>query len=129
MINKIIIRYADGSIKKGVTEDFFPNKEMFHIRDNDDGEYKEIYVKQLKAVFFVKSFDGDPKYEEKSDIARVGLGRKIKVVFKDGETLHGYTQGFSRDRVGFIFYPSDPKSNNDKAFIVISATLKIEFEP
>jgi hypothetical protein len=127
VLNKIVIRYANGKIKKGTTEDFFPNKDKFHISDRMNGEYLEINIKDLKAVFFVKNFEGNSKYRERNDIARAGLGRKIKVHFKDGETLVGYTQGFSRDRAGFMFFPSDPNCNNEKAFIIITATDKVDF--
>jgi hypothetical protein len=89
MRNKIIIRYADGNVGKGTTEDFFPNKDFFHFIDMDDGESKEIRIEDLKAVFFVKSFVGDPRYQERFDVERVGLGRKINVEFKDGERLDG----------------------------------------
>jgi hypothetical protein len=127
VLNKIVIRYTDGQINKGTTEDFSPNKDIFHMRNKDNSEYQEIIIKDLKAVFFVKSFEGNPKYQERDDIERVGLGRKIIVQFKDGEKLVGYTQGFSRDRAGFIIFPSDPNSNNDKAFVVIAATDKVCF--
>ena len=127
MIIKIIIRYANGKIKKGTTEDFFPNKDVFHFKDRDIGEYQTILIKDLKAVFFVKDFEGNHQYQEKNDIERVGLGKKIHVHFKDGETLVGYTQGFSRDRAGFIFFPSDPDSNNEKVFVVTAATDKVYF--
>jgi hypothetical protein len=129
MLNKIVIRYTDGKIKKGTTEDFLPNKDILHLRDRDNGEIQKIIIKDLKAVFFVKDFEGNPNYQEKDDIERVGLGRKIKVHFKDGEKLVGYTQGFSRDRAGFIIFPSDPNSNNEKAFVVTDATDKVYFVP
>ena len=114
-------------IKKGTTEDFFQNKEIFHMRDNDNGEIQTINIKDLKAVFFVKDFQGNPKYQDRDDNIRLGLGKKIRVKFKDGEMLVGYTQGFSRDRVGFIMFPSDPISNNDKVFVVTAATINVSF--
>lgn len=29
--NKIVIRYPDGRLQKGITNDVFPNKEIFHV--------------------------------------------------------------------------------------------------
>jgi hypothetical protein len=127
MSEKIVIHYADGTIKKGTTDDFSPQKDVFHIRDTYNGKYQEIIIKNLKAVFFVKDYDGNPDYLDKDDTDRVGLGRKIKVHFKDGETLVGYTQGFSEEKAGFILFPADLNSNNDKSFIVTSATDKVYF--
>jgi len=127
MLNKIVIRYANGNIRKGTTEDFFPNKDMFHMSDKDNGGYHEIKIKDLKAVFFVKTFEGNPKYCEKFDIERVGLGKKIIVHFKDNEKMVGYTLGYSPTRAGFILFPADPDSNNEKIFVITVATNKIHF--
>lgn len=127
MLNKIVVRYADGRIVKGTTENFFPNKLTFHLTAIGSGDRQEINVTDLKAIFFVKSFEGHPDYQEKLDVERVGLGKKIKVEFMDGETLVGYTQGFSPERASFIIFPCDPESNNERAFVITAATRKVHF--
>ena len=127
MLNTVVLHFNTGIIQKGTTDDFFPNKDMFHFRENDRGEIREIRLGDLKAVYFVKNFDGDPNYQERDDVARVGFGKKIRVNFKDGETQVGYTQGFSPDRIGFFVFPVDPASNNDRVFVVKSATDKVQF--
>jgi hypothetical protein len=127
MINKIVIHFADGKIIKGTTADFFPNKDIFHLSNLEDSKICEINLNSLKALFFVKSFEGDPLYQEKLNIERVGLGKKIRIRFKDGETLVGYTQGYTPNRMGFIFFPADPDSNNEKAFIINVATDDVHF--
>jgi len=127
MINKIVIHFFDGKINKGTTADFFPDKESFHINDKDSNRVYEVNLKELKAVFFVKSFEGNPIYVEKLIVERVGLGKRIRVRFKDGETMIGYTQGYAPNKMGFNFFPSDPDSNNEKAFIVNNATDAVSF--
>jgi hypothetical protein len=127
MQNRIIVRFTDGKILKGTTADLFPNKAVFHLKDKDSGILQEINILNLKAVYFVKCYDGNPGYQEKDDIERVGLGKKIKVQFKDGETLIGYTQGYSPNRDIFIVFPSDPDSNNERVFVVTNATGMVNF--
>lgn len=127
MLNTVVLHFNTGIIQKGTTDDFFPNKDMFHFRENDKGQIREIRLGDLKAVYFVKNFDGDPNYQERDDVARVGFGKKIRVNFKDGETQVGYTQGFTPDRIGFFVFPVDPASNNDRVFVVKSATDKVQF--
>jgi hypothetical protein len=124
---KIVIRYPDGKILKGSTADFSPAKDSFHIRVKDSGEYLKIEVEHLKAVFFVKDFEGDRNYKKRNDTERVGLGKKMSVLFKDGEVMVGYSQGFSRERVGFFLFPADSNSNNEKVFIVNAATINVGF--
>jgi aspartate/methionine/tyrosine aminotransferase len=46
-------------------------------------------MKDLKAVFFVRSFDGDPGREESTDLYQPGPPdtRKVSPGFQDGEEL------------------------------------------
>lgn len=127
MQNRIIARFTDGKILKGTTNDLLPNKSVFHLSENDTGAIHKIDIIQLKAIYFVKSFEGNKEYQEKCDVERVGMGKKILVSFKDGETLVGYTQGYSANRSLFIVFPCDPGSNNEKVFVVTGATEKVTF--
>ena len=92
-----------------------------------NGETQQIEVEQLKAFFLVKDFEGNKNYDEdyKDEIA--GTGRKIMVKFSDGESIIGYTLGYSPDRQGFFMTPADSNSNNQRIFVVKSASEKIEF--
>ena len=89
---KIVIRYADGRLIKGYTNDFSPKKSSFHlcpVTDQGTGEPVEVLIKDLKAVFFVRNFSGSPDYEEEKEFPEVGkpLGRKVEVKFLDGEVM------------------------------------------
>jgi len=127
MQNRIIVRFTDGKILKGTTVDLLPNKSVFHLNENETGAIHKIDIVNLKAIYFVKSFGGNKDYQDKNDIERVGLGKKIRVSFKDGETLVGYTQGYSANRSLFIVFPCDPDNNNEKVFVVTGATDNVAF--
>ena len=124
---QVVVHYADGRIVKGHATDFFPNKETFHLEVKGPGEANEIKVSELKGIFFVKTFEGDPTHDERKDLERVGLGKRIEVSFKDGELLMGYTSGYSPERMGFFVFPADPESNNEKVFVVTAATANVSF--
>ncbi|MBW2172082.1 MAG: hypothetical protein JRF69_08895 [Deltaproteobacteria bacterium] len=124
--NKVVIRLKDGTVARGQTNDFFPNKARFHLTTLE-GNVEEFDIEELKAVFFVKDCQGDESYEYRYSDEIPGGGRKIKVDFADGEEMIGYTQGYSPDRPGFFLIPADSKGNNEKVFVVKSATKKIQF--
>jgi hypothetical protein len=124
--NKVVARFKDGTILKGKTNDFFPNKTSFHI-ETLNGETETIDVEQLKALFLVKDFEGNKEYNEEFNDEVSGAGRKIKVTFSDGEIITGYTLGYSPNRQGFYMTPADLQSNNVRIFVIKSATEKIEF--
>lgn len=126
IVNKVVVRFKDGVIMKGQTSDFFPNKKEFHL-EVQTGEIVSINTEQLKAVFFVKDLEGDKNRKDMYDDIIAGGGRKIEVQFADGEVIVGFSQGYSPDRIGFFFIPADKKGNNDRIFVVTSATKKITF--
>lgn len=131
-MNKVVARFVDGRVLNGVTADFFPAKDAFHVSIADDpygADPVEIHSAELKALFFVKDYAGDPTYVESNefDSARHQAGRRIKVVFADGEVLVGITTGYQSGRPGFFIEPADPGSNNERCYVVTAATREISF--
>ena len=131
-MNKVVARYADGRVMKGTTADFFQTKDLFHLRTlaAPVGEKPlEIHTRELKALFFVKTYDGLPQRAKlkEFDPANVPPGRRIKVKFKDGEDLLGTTTGYQPGRPGFFLVPADVGSNTERAFVVAAATKEISF--
>ena len=126
---KVVVRYANGDVVKGFTLDFFPNKEHFHIfpLDHPSKSSVEVCVKDLKAVFVVRDFEGDPRYREDKRFvgAEPASGKQVEVAFNDGEVMVGTTLGYDRNRQGFFIFPADPKSNNIRVFVVCSAIRNV----
>jgi Family of unknown function (DUF6982) len=129
--SKVVFRYKDGYIVKGFTVDFSPKKAIFHVTplEPPNANLMEVQLADLKAVFFVKSFTGHPENKKSNgfDGSEPIAGRRIKVTFKDGETMVGTTHGYHPYRPGFFVVPADPESNNERCFVVLSATKDVEF--
>ena len=129
--NQVVVRYRDGSIKKGYTHDFTPLRDLFHLTLEDgSGEVLNVEISQLKAIFFVKSFGGDRQYIEKKFFEQVDQSRfrglKMRVVFEDGEILRGISLGYSDKKKGFFLIPVDPDCNNDRIYIIADACKDIK---
>lgn len=133
MPNRVVARFLDGRTLKGQTADFLPTRPSFHvIASGQVGsaiEVVEVRVSDLKAVFFVKDLVGDAAYNEARVFAPEAraAGRKVQVEFADGERIAGTTQGYQPDRAGFFVVPVDPKSNNDRCFVVMAAVKSVKF--
>jgi hypothetical protein len=130
--SKIVVRFLDGKIVKGFTQNFFPNRPVFHVLPMDGASGSdplEIRVSELKAVFFVRDFLGNRDYNERKALVpgEKIQGRLIEVTCRDGEVLVGSTTGYDPKRSGFFFFPVDPKSNNIKAYIVTSGIRGVRF--
>ena len=126
--NRVVARFADGRIVKGTTQDFSVTKDVFHVMPREDGAVPvRVGLPALKALFFVKDHTGNKDYHETKAFATVVPGRKLQVVFKDGETLVGSTTAYDALRPGFFMTPADPKSNNDRVFVVARAVRAVAF--
>jgi hypothetical protein len=130
--NKIVVRYQDGRILKGFTADFLPTRPTFHVEPVDaaaGAKTAAVTVAELKAVFFVKDMNGDPKRTDNPEFqpGKSLVGRKIRVVFKDGETIVGTTQGYDPTRAGFFIVPAADDTNNQRCFVVAAATRQVSF--
>ncbi len=99
---------------------------MFHLKSST-GEILDINTEDLKAIFFVKSFQGDKDRRDDYSDAVPGGGRKVQVTLFDGEMFIGFSQGYSPNRSGFFISPADLKNNNDRIYIITSAVKKVEF--
>lgn len=128
---KVVARYVSGKRVKGFSQDFFPNKDRFHIYPaaKPSGEAVEVLVKELKAIFFVQDFVGNYLYNERKGYIQgeKPSGRKVEVTFADGEVLIGSTLGYDPSRPGFFLFPADPKSNNIRVFAVTTTAKKVRF--
>lgn len=132
---KVVIRYLDGRIVKGHVLGFSPSDKEIIIEDLSS-EKRSVNIEDLKAVFFVRTFEGDRnRVETKSFLGTVPRGKRVFVRFKDGEAMTGYAEGEipwqkgffleSSKSTGFFLTPVDSHSNNIKVFIIAKAVRDV----
>ena len=131
-MNKVVVRFVDGRVVKGTTADFFPAKDIFHVNVSTASVVAkpvEISKNDLKALFFVKDFEGSARHVESNefDPSHPPAGRRITVVFSDGEVLVGTTTGYQPGRPGFFIVPADASSNMERCYVVTAATREVKF--
>lgn len=134
--NKIVARFKDGSIIKGKTSNFSVHKTFFNVEQISGKKVKveleklktvEINIDDLKAAFFVKDFEGNSEHKGDSGDTVASAGKKVEVELMDGEVITGYALSYDPARLGFFLVPADAKSNNERIFVIKSATRKVTF--
>jgi len=131
--NKVVVRYRNGEILKGTTQDFFPNRPVFHLLPLNGGQALEVRTSELKAVFFVKDFNGHPERQDVPGFlaapGTVNQGRKIAIRFQDAEVICGYSVTFMPGRDGFFVFPADTEGNNLRIYVLSAATSDVKVGP
>lgn len=129
-MNQVVARFQNGKTLKGMTNDFLPAKDVFHIalaETTASAKPLEVKVAELKALCFVRTLEGDPQHHKTNEFPPFAsaAGRKVEVTFQDGEVLLGTTQGYQPSRPGFFVVPADPLSNNERCYVVAASTKAV----
>jgi hypothetical protein len=131
--NLVVVRYLNGTTVKGTTQDFYPDKPMFHVQERGGAKTASIKMADLKAVFFVKDLVGDANHEYSRTFTPLdpGLaqGKRVAILFKDGELLLGYTLSYTLGRTGLWVIPVDQAGNNIRVFVLSAAAKQIKLGP
>ena len=120
-MNRAVVAFLDGRRLKGYLFNFSALKESFRLFPNEPAGQQsgsDIFMKDLKAIFFVKDFAGNPDYNESPSGDGPKHGRKVVVTFKDGEQLSGATEAYNPQKLGFFMFPLRENSNNLRVFVI-----------
>ena len=123
----VAVRCLDKAIIKGLTFDFRPNRDFFHVEEQSGAAPVRVPIENLKAIFFIKTLGRDPSCVDKRSFGqRAGPEKKVWIEFIDGEKMAGWSSSFSSPRAGFFVFPADPSSNTEMAYVFRRAIAQME---
>ena len=131
---RVVVRYENravrgfaevdelGSIDQLLRNDAQYPLDSIRLRLLDSETVEEVPTKDAKAVFFVKTFDGDVRHNALHfhEHAPIVPGLWVRVYFLDGEMIEGIISN-TRDFVledGFFLRPTDPNGNNKLVYVL-----------
>ena len=129
MNNRIVARYKDGRLIKGISHDIQPTRPAFHIR-TEDGKSLKINMAELKAVFYVRTLEGNSTHNENltpdPEDARSRGSSVVVLKFLDGENMVGLANALPGNKPYFFVVPVDPHSNNVRILVNQAALISVE---
>jgi len=132
--HRVVIRYENhavrgfaeaselGSVEQLLRNDPQYSLESIRLRLVDSQKIEEVSTKDAKAVFFVKTFDGDLRHRALHfhEHAPIVPGLWVRVYFYDSEMIEGIISN-TKDFVlesGFFLMPTDPNGNNKLVYVL-----------
>ena len=123
---RLVVRFKDGRTARGMCFALNPKEASFHLDVTDEngvsaGATTQIRYSDLKAVYYVKSFDGkfdkNVRYREWTP-----EGNELIIEFEDGEVLRGHTlHQYTGHEPRFFIIPKDPSTNNISVLVESTA--------
>ncbi|MGD0732813.1 MAG: hypothetical protein ABR956_16230 [Terracidiphilus sp.] len=96
--------------------------DTFRIRHRETDVIEDVSSSDIKAIFYVNSFEGDSDHKHLNFHSRAPIvhGIWMKFQFLDGEVMEGIVYNSLRYLVdpGFFLLPTDPDSNNTLVYVV-----------
>jgi len=140
---KVVLRFLDGTILRGHIRAFSEMSDELIMQELDSDVVRSVKNNVLKAIFFVRTFEGNRQYcEKKSYGIRKPRGRRTFIKFIDGEDMVGFMEGdlpwqkgffLNRNTInnlrGFFMLPADEGSNNLRVFIFAHAVRDVTVVP
>ena len=127
---KIVLRMRDGSMVKCSTFSHFSAAFTKIKVVTSEGKVESMPLDELKAIFFVREFGGNPSYKAHKSFGDGSpkAGTSVKVKFADGEMLRGKVINFCEGGRGFFLFPADPMDNNERVFVIRGPGTEVEIE-
>ena len=123
-LSKIVARYLDGRVVKGYTQHFNPDGFHLHLCQGSmaasDQALADLPMEELKAVFFVRTFEGNPHARARREFVEGdnSYGDRVEVMFGDGEMVRGYRMDPYPRRSGFFLLPPDSAGKEIMVFVI-----------
>jgi hypothetical protein len=131
MEQKLVVHKKDGTVFKGITQDFHPDREEFHFLPAEGGGVPlRMRVDEMKALFWVRDYLGNRQFVARRVFGESAAERKKAIVtFADGEEIWGTLDGSAGNDRGFFLVPVDQRDNNVRIFVVRSALKEMRMVP
>jgi Family of unknown function (DUF6982) len=132
----VVVHKTDGTLIKGSLEcdagvapakPSSPLPGILHVRGEASGECFLIQTSETKAVFFVKSYEGNPDYDGVKFFSGIPAADLwVRIQFPDGEVLEGQMENSRRILVdsGVWVRPLDGSDNNVLVYVPKSSAVE-----
>jgi len=125
----VVVRKLDKGLVKGFLDPKGYLASEVEVLDRE-GRLVHVPMSEIKGVFFVRDFDGNPdRAERKVFRSRPRLaGLWVRMTFKDTEVLEAILPNnlLDVDPLGYLVTPPDVYSNNLRMFIPRNALTEME---
>jgi hypothetical protein len=106
--HRVIIHTVEGQVKRGVLRDVDLLDGIIPLEQQTGFAPERIPSNRVKAIFFM-SLPGSR--------APGVQGQKIRVTFRDGRQVAGFSEDYQRTAPGFFIIPADNRTNTARIFI------------
>jgi hypothetical protein len=116
--HRVILHTVEGQVKRGALRDTNLGHDLIGL-ESQPGAIEKIPRPRIKAIFFML-----PAGQK----APPPAGDKLRVTFKDGRQLAGFSSDHRGAGIGFFVVPADNRTNTERIFIYRASVEKVSVD-
>jgi hypothetical protein len=116
--HRVILHTVEGQVKRGAIKDARLGDAQLHLHLANGGT-ETLARERVKALFFMLAPGAR---------APATTGAKVRVTFKDGRQVAGFSADHKAPTSGFFVVPADNRTNTERIFIFRHAVQTVSVE-
>jgi len=115
-VHRVVVHPVEGQAKRGVLQDADLAAPVLGLSSQPGAEPDVLGTDRVKAIFFMLApGETAPKPE----------GKRVRVTFRDGRQVAGFSPDYREDGVGFFIIPAELRTNTGRIWIYRAAVKSV----
>ncbi len=114
--HRVVLHTVDGQVKRGLLVDALLDAPGLPLQPQGPGAPELIPADDIKAIFFMLA---------PGEKAPAPEGKKVRVTFRDGRQVAGFSPDYQEGLVGFFMIPADTRTNTGRIWVYQSAVKQV----
>jgi hypothetical protein len=114
--HRVVVHTADGQVKRGSLCDVALDGPELLLQPQSGGAPEALPAERVKAIFFMMGAGDSPPATE---------GKKVRVTFRDGRQVAGFSPDYAPERVGFFMVPVDTRTHTARIWVYRASVRQV----
>ncbi len=115
-LHRVVVHTVEGQVKRGSLADPDLESRELLLSPQPSGAAEALPADRVRAIFFMLGAGEKPPPPE---------GMKVRVTFKDGRQVAGFSPDYDPDASGFFMIPADTRTNTARIWVYRSAVRQV----
>ncbi|GEJ57828.1 DUF6982 domain-containing protein [Anaeromyxobacter diazotrophicus] len=114
--HRVVVHTSDGQVKRGTLRDAALDGPQLELLSQPGGASEPLPAERVKAIFFMLGTGEPPPAPE---------GKKVRVTFRDGRQVAGFSPDYAPERVGFFMVPADTRTHTARIWVYRASVRQV----
>jgi hypothetical protein len=115
-LHRVVVHTVEGQVKRGSLADPDLEASELLLSPQPSGATEALPAERVRAIFFMLGAGEKPPAPE---------GMKVRVTFKDGRQVAGFSPDYDPRANGFFMIPADTRTNTARIWVYRSAVRQV----